>query len=238
MKFNNGYWLLRPGMTAHLAAETMDVRTTESTVSVAALTRPHVDRGSHLNTATISVELSSPAENVVGVSVRHLLQPDPARTHFEVRDTHPTVEIVHDDHAVSLSSGALTAAISAHGPWSLSFGADDRALTSATARSTGSIDDDHDIRHMIQRLELPVGANVYGFGERFTAFVKNGQVVDTWNEDGERPASRRTSRSRSSSRTLASESSSTRPLGSLSRSAVRWSPLSSSPFRATCSTTT
>jgi len=184
MKFNNGYWLLRPGMTAHLAAETMDVRTTESTVSVAALTRPHVDRGSHLNTATISVELSSPAENVVGVSVRHLLQPDPARTHFEVRDTHPTVEIVHDDHAVSLSSGALTAAISTHGPWSLSFGADDRALTSATARSTGSIDDDHDIRHMIQRLELPVGANVYGFGERFTAFVKNGQVVDTWNEDG------------------------------------------------------
>ena len=37
---------------------------------------------------------------------------------------------------------------------------------------------------MVQRLTLPVGANVYGFGERFTAFVKNGQVVDTWNADG------------------------------------------------------
>ena len=37
---------------------------------------------------------------------------------------------------------------------------------------------------MVERLALPVGANVYGFGERFSPFVKNGQVVDTWNEDG------------------------------------------------------
>ena len=31
---------------------------------------------------------------------------------------------------------------------------------------------------------LGVGECVYGLGERFTAFVKNGQVVDLWNEDG------------------------------------------------------
>jgi alpha-D-xyloside xylohydrolase len=37
---------------------------------------------------------------------------------------------------------------------------------------------------MVERLRLPVGANVYGLGERFTPFVKNGQVVDTWNQDG------------------------------------------------------
>lgn len=185
MKFNNGYWLLHEGMTVHLAAETMDVRTTTSTVSVAALTKPHVDRASHLNTATISVELSSPVENVVGVRVRHLLQPDPVRTNFELRDAHPTVAIARDDDVVTLTSGALTAAISTHGPWSLSFTGDDRPLTSATTRTTGSVDDANTgIRHMMQRLELPVGANVYGFGERFTAFVKNGQVVETWNEDG------------------------------------------------------
>ena len=52
MKFNNGYWLLREGITAHLAAETIDVQTSPSHVSVAALTRPHADRGSHLNTPT------------------------------------------------------------------------------------------------------------------------------------------------------------------------------------------
>ena len=34
------------------------------------------------------------------------------------------------------------------------------------------------------QLDLGIGENVYGLGERFTPFVKNGQVVDMWNEDG------------------------------------------------------
>ena len=38
--------------------------------------------------------------------------------------------------------------------------------------------------YMVNELSLQVGENVYGFGERFTSFVKNGQVVDTWNEIG------------------------------------------------------
>ncbi|MBQ6563324.1 MAG: alpha-xylosidase [Clostridia bacterium] len=37
---------------------------------------------------------------------------------------------------------------------------------------------------MQEALELDVGENVYGLGERFTPFVKNGQVVDIWNGDG------------------------------------------------------
>jgi alpha-D-xyloside xylohydrolase len=37
---------------------------------------------------------------------------------------------------------------------------------------------------MIDSLFLDVGEKVYGFGERFTPYVKNGQVVETWNEDG------------------------------------------------------
>ncbi|MGI5973466.1 MAG: alpha-xylosidase, partial [Oscillospiraceae bacterium] len=34
------------------------------------------------------------------------------------------------------------------------------------------------------QLDVGVGESVYGLGERFTPFVKNGQVVDMWNEDG------------------------------------------------------
>jgi alpha-D-xyloside xylohydrolase len=39
-------------------------------------------------------------------------------------------------------------------------------------------------RFVREQLSLAVGECVYGLGERFTAFVKNGQTVDTWNEDG------------------------------------------------------
>ena len=37
---------------------------------------------------------------------------------------------------------------------------------------------------MREQLSLSVGELVYGLGERFSAFVKNGQSVDIWNEDG------------------------------------------------------
>jgi alpha-D-xyloside xylohydrolase len=33
-------------------------------------------------------------------------------------------------------------------------------------------------------MSLGVGEQVYGLGERFTPFIKNGQTVDIWNEDG------------------------------------------------------
>lgn len=37
---------------------------------------------------------------------------------------------------------------------------------------------------MMAQVGLGVGECVYGLGERFTPFVKNGQVVEMWNEDG------------------------------------------------------
>ena len=38
--------------------------------------------------------------------------------------------------------------------------------------------------YVLDRLDLSVGECIYGFGEKFTNFVKNGQTVDIWNSDG------------------------------------------------------
>jgi alpha-D-xyloside xylohydrolase len=35
-----------------------------------------------------------------------------------------------------------------------------------------------------EQLDLGVGTHVYGLGERFGPFVKNGQTVEIWNADG------------------------------------------------------
>ena len=43
---------------------------------------------------------------------------------------------------------------------------------------------DSEETYMRQMLSLSVGELVYGMGERFTPFVKNGQSVDIWNADG------------------------------------------------------
>lgn len=185
MKFSNGYWLLRDGVTAAYAVDTIDVSSDERTVSVAALARPLVHRGSHLNTPTITVDLSSPAPDVIRVRASRRVSTTPASPSFEVANDPATpVSVLVDDTAATLASGGLSAAMPVSGPWSLEFTGDGRRLTAAGAKSTASMQVDGDGSYMLQRLELPVGANVYGFGERFTPFVKNGQIVESWNEDG------------------------------------------------------
>ena len=44
-----------------------------------------------------------------------------------------------------------------------------------------STDEPARIREM---LNISVGENIYGFGEKFSTFVKNGQTVEVWNNDG------------------------------------------------------
>ena len=38
--------------------------------------------------------------------------------------------------------------------------------------------------YMVEQLAIDVDECIYGLGERYTPFVKNGQVVEMWNEDG------------------------------------------------------
>ena len=38
--------------------------------------------------------------------------------------------------------------------------------------------------YLREQLKTDIGECIYGFGEKFTPFVKNGQTVETWNCDG------------------------------------------------------
>jgi alpha-D-xyloside xylohydrolase len=184
MKFNDGYWLLREGVTARYAVEAFDVQTDATSVSVAALSRRLENRGSHLNTPTITVDLSSPALDVVTVRVSHMVQQTPPGVRFVRNGERPEVLVERGADEVTLRSGRVGASIATAGPWTLRFMGDDRELCTAAARSTGSMTVAGDGDYTMQRLTLPVGASVYGLGERFTALVKNGQVVESWNQDG------------------------------------------------------
>ncbi|MFL9961025.1 hypothetical protein PQR02_07840 [Paraburkholderia sediminicola] len=72
------------------------------------------------------------------------------------------------------------------GDWAVVFLRDGERITGSGFRGAGhlSVAHQNDAPFMFERLDLGVGENVYGLGERFTAFVKNGQVVESWNRDG------------------------------------------------------
>lgn len=109
---------------------------------------------------------------------------------------------------VTLTTGGLTVKVVKGAPWNLTFiGEDGKVLTESAGKSLGrfklgaesnvtaqpvsefgvtmdgSACDESDVFIAIQ-LHLSVGEDVYGLGERFGAYVKNGQSVDIWNEDG------------------------------------------------------
>lgn len=109
---------------------------------------------------------------------------------------------------VTLTTGGLTVKVVKGAPWNLTFiGEDGKVLTESAGKSLGrfklgaesnvtaqpvsefgvtmdgSARDESDVFIVIQ-LHLSVGEDVYGLGERFGAYVKNGQSVDIWNEDG------------------------------------------------------
>lgn len=109
---------------------------------------------------------------------------------------------------VTLTTGGLTVKVVKGAPWNLTFiGEDGKVFTESAGKSLGrfklgaesnvtaqpvsefgvtmdgSARDESDVFIAIQ-LHLSVGEDVYGLGERFGAYVKNGQSVDIWNEDG------------------------------------------------------
>ena len=184
MKFTDGYWMYRKGLTALHPRHISDVVATDSGLEIYAPTQPINSRGDALNCPQLTVSFSSPLEGVIGVTIEHFqgaLDPLPR---FEVQDTHPAVDISVGDTHATLTSGALTASVSLSGDWTVDFTGDGKLLTSSVPRSVGYITDDGGRSFVHEQLTLGVGTNVYGLGERFGAFVKNGQSVDVWNEDG------------------------------------------------------
>lgn len=184
MKFTDGYWHMRPGVTPHCPVHVQEVLAEPEALTIFGPTKRIVGRGDTLNTPQITVRFSSPMPNVVRVQLYHhkgAVERGPA---FELQDQPaPRVEIRDDVEAASLTSGQLTVRAEKKGDWRIDFMDGDRVITTSGWRAMGVVDTP-DGRYAHEQLALGVGECVYGLGERFTAFVKNGQVVDLWNEDG------------------------------------------------------
>jgi alpha-D-xyloside xylohydrolase len=185
MKFTDGYWLMRPGCTARYAAEVADVRADDHRLTLYAPVKHVSQRGQTLNSPLLTVECWSPAEGIIGVRTTHHAGKVRRGPEFALSGADAEAGKVHQDGAVlELTSGELTLRVDTEQPWRLEFTAGGRVLTSAGERGTGFVTDAEGRHHMVGQLALDVGELVYGLGERFTPFVKNGQAVDIWQADG------------------------------------------------------
>ncbi|WP_052864144.1 alpha-xylosidase [Streptomyces niger] len=187
MKFTDGYWLMRDGVDASYATEITDTRVADDRFTLYAAVRHVRHRGDTLNAPLLTVECFSPAEGVIGVRATHHAGAADRGPHFALhadRDAASAGKVHHDGGVLELSSGALSLRVDAAAPYRLDFTADGRTLTSVGARGTGFATTPDGAHHSLAQLSLGVGELVYGLGERFTPFTRNGQRVDVWQADG------------------------------------------------------
>ncbi|MGW7518116.1 alpha-xylosidase [Streptomyces sp. NPDC054796] len=189
MKFTDGYWLMRGGVEASYATEIADVHADDDRFTLYAPVRQVRHRGNTLNSPLLTVECFTPAEGVIGVRVTHHAgAPDPGPS-FALHGARDTGEaspgkVVREGTWLELASGELSVRVDTAAPYRLDFMAEGRVLTSAESRGTGFATTPDGAHHSLAQLSLGVGELVYGLGERFTPFTRNGQSVDIWQADG------------------------------------------------------
>ncbi|KAI8622923.1 glycoside hydrolase family 31 protein [Xylariaceae sp. FL1651] len=218
MKFTYGIWFDRENTSIYNAVEVGDVKYPQPGHVRALCTTRHVrERGDTLNKPTITVNLSSPAPNVVAGAVWHFRGAKTNEPRFQLYGGSVTpcsdIEPQTSTNATTLQSGGLSAVLNTQpksfciafresstgrlltdlGFASVQYivGAPGRAVTLAQEAATCIADPYYRAPNSSSRvpfiaLSFGLGVNeyVYGLGERFGPFVKNGQEIDLWNEDG------------------------------------------------------
>ncbi|MDQ0644720.1 alpha-xylosidase [Microbacterium murale] len=210
MKFTDGFWQLRPGVTALYAQEAYDIAEVTDTpdgsgIMITAPTTVIAKRGDVLNRPVLTTTLSSPAEGVIRVRIAH-------HTGRNWHGGFPLAGAAAPSTASTkvsatggeLNAGSLVARIAPGAPWDLAFEVEGRRVTGSgnkaqgylklapdasvdpgivrNARDGGAVPTSTTFVH--EQLDLGVGELIYGLGERFGPLVKNGQTVDIWNADG------------------------------------------------------
>ena len=218
MKFTNGYWLNRDEYIVNSPLEAFDAMVVEKDDDNYASDALRVysayhrinSRSDMLDVGATTMTVFSPAEDVIGVELKHFDRDD-KNPLYELQNNNVTPAIEIADSVATLTSGDLQLAVSMHDKFNIDFNYKGKRITGSEYKAQASIDDlsgkqlgqvmhantvtgaqnlgpqgsvtatDHFMR---EQLSLLPGTNVYGFGERFGAFVKNGQSIDTINMDG------------------------------------------------------
>src|SRR5258708_314260 len=185
MKFTDGQWLLQPGAAVHHAAEAYDVTASLDSLVVHAPVRPVHHRGDTLQGPLLTITFSSPLPDVIRVRIEHFTGASDRgpHIHLEPQTSPAPVTCKAGTDIATFRTGQLTARIDRK-KWEISYEGGERVLTRSSSRGIGYIHWPGHGNFVHEQLSLGVGECVYGLGERFTAFVKNGQVVEGTNKDG------------------------------------------------------
>jgi len=194
MRFTQGYWLTRTDFDMSYATQCVRVIPSKDQMEVIACCHPVRNRGDLLDGPTLHVTFSAPRKNIIRVKLTHFEGTRRRGPFFGLNEEPVEAIFSEDEQYATFTSGDLTARVlKAEGRWQVDFLASGKLLTSSgwhgMARGLHKSGQYASLEpigtsYMSDSLMLDVGECVYGLGERFSAYVKNGQRIDMWNADG------------------------------------------------------
>ena len=186
MKFTNGFWKIREEITPLYAVEYGGCRINGGELTIYAPGKQIRSRGDILNLGMLTIRITSPMEDVLKISVSHFEGAADPGPFTGIEEYDPRVNIVESEEQIIFQTGNTKAVVDKRpDSWGIRFLDGDRELTSTGLKNMAYMKNrDNGKCYMVEQLALDVGEYVYGMGERFTPFVKNGQIVEMWNEDG------------------------------------------------------
>lgn len=194
MKFSNGCWLQKEGCSCFAPQEVYFATVEECKVTLLAPTIHITQRGDTLGGINLTLEITSPAPDIFRVRTYHYKGAITDTPSFDLLLTEELpLQTEDSEKEIKITSGNTSLVIT-KANWSMTYMRGDEIITRSSGKDLALMKTDwkglpydkgDDTETYIrQMLSLSVGELVYGMGERFTPFIKNGQSIDIWNADG------------------------------------------------------
>lgn len=193
MKFNNGCWLEKEHTECFFSKQAYFTKVETDKVTICAPTGYIANRGCTLGGINLTLIISSPMEEVIRVQTYHHLGSVVNEPSFDLDIDNVPLDVDENEERIIIKSGNLALEIGKK-EWYMRYTRAGKLLTESYGKDMALIKTDwsgfaydkgdEENTYMRQQLAVGVGELFYGMGERFTPFVKNGQSVSIWNEDG------------------------------------------------------
>ena len=192
MQFSNGFWLMKEGYQCFSPEEVYFVKKNTDSLVLLAPTTKIVQRGDTLQGVNLEIKITTPMPEVIRLQVIHHKGKRKKGPEYELNLNEEKIDIDEDKDNLYVKSGMLRLIIDKEN-CNMKFERNGEIISKISKKDLAYIQsnwsgyayvDKKDKSYMRQQLSLGVGELIYGLGEHFTAFTKNSQSLDLWNEDG------------------------------------------------------
>ena len=193
MKFFNGHWEKKKGVSVYSPAQIYEWHKTEHELTFLAPHREIANRGMTLDGVVLTFHISVAREGVFHIVVNHYEGVKKKTPSFVVQENLQPLACEETENGFVLKSGENELQITKK-PFGMEFFCAGKRMTKMTGEDFSYIrtgdsgvllyEEQAEASYMRGATGLSVGEMIYGLGEQFGPFVKNGQSIDMWNEDG------------------------------------------------------